>query len=166
MPIDGYLLQKAAVEVFIMDICFHFSWKTPKREMVESCRGYMFNILRNCQTLFKVVAPFKIPTSHVRHFQFLSYYCLYLVSPDFFLLYSNRCEAVSHYGFNFHFPNMMSSYYWFERSLPWEFPGRNTGVGYHSLLQRIVPTQGLNLGLLHCRQILCHLSHKENPYMF
>ena len=84
MPIDGYLLQKAAVEVFIMDICFHFSWKTPKREMVESCRGYMFNILRNCQTLFKVVAPFKIPTSHVRHFQFLSYYCLYLVSPDFF----------------------------------------------------------------------------------
>ena len=33
-------------------------------------------------------------------------------------------------------------------------PGKNTGVGCHSLLQRIFPTQGLNLGLLHCRQSL------------
>ena len=30
-------------------------------------------------------------------------------------------------------------------------PGKNTGVGCHSLLQGIFPTQGLNLGLLHCR---------------
>ena len=34
---------------------------------------------------------------------------------------------------------------------PWNFPGKNTGVGCHSLLQRIFPTQRLNLGLLHCR---------------
>ena len=27
-------------------------------------------------------------------------------------------------------------------------------------LQRIFLTQGSNLGLLHCRQILCHLSHQ------
>ena len=33
--------------------------------------------------------------------------------------------------------------------------------GLHSLLQRIFPTQGLNLGLLHCRQILYHLSHGD-----
>ena len=33
---------------------------------------------------------------------------------------------------------------------PWIFPGKNTGVGCHSLLQGIFPTQGLNLGLLHC----------------
>ena len=39
---------------------------------------------------------------------------------------------------------------------------RNTGVGCHSLLQGIFPTQGLNLGLLHCRQILYHLSHQRN----
>ena len=31
------------------------------------------------------------------------------------------------------------------------------------LLQGIFPTQGLNPGLLHCRQILCHLSHQEWP---
>ena len=32
---------------------------------------------------------------------------------------------------------------------PWDFPGKNTGVGFHSLLQRIFPTQGLSLCLLH-----------------
>ena len=33
----------------------------------------------------------------------------------------------------------------------------------HFLLQGIFPTQGLNLGFLHCRQILYHLSHQRNP---
>ena len=40
--------------------------------------------------------------------------------------------------------------------------GKKTGVGNHSLLQRIFPTQGLNmhlLCLLHYRLILYHLSH-------
>ena len=32
---------------------------------------------------------------------------------------------------------------------PWNTPGKNTGVGCHSLLQGIFPTQGSNLGLLH-----------------
>ena len=41
---------------------------------------------------------------------------------------------------------------------PWNFLGKNTGVGCHSLLQGIFPTQGSNLGLLHCRQILYPLS--------
>ena len=36
---------------------------------------------------------------------------------------------------------------------PWYFPGKNTGVGCHFLLQGIFLTQGLNLRLLHCRQI-------------
>ena len=39
-------------------------------------------------------------------------------------------------------------------------PGKNTGVGCHALLQGIFPTQGLNPGLPHCRQILYHLSHQ------
>ena len=43
------------------------------------------------------------------------------------------------------------------------FPRQDTGVGSHSLLQGILPTQGLNLGLLHCRQILRHLNHKGSP---
>ena len=41
---------------------------------------------------------------------------------------------------------------------PWDFPGKSTGVGCHCLLQRIFPTQGLNLSLLHWRQTLYHLS--------
>ena len=36
---------------------------------------------------------------------------------------------------------------------------KNPGVGSHFLLQQIYLTQGLNPGLLHCRQILYHLSH-------
>ena len=35
------------------------------------------------------------------------------------------------------------------------------GVVCHFLLQGIFPTQGSNLGLLHCRQILYHLSHLD-----
>ena len=46
---------------------------------------------------------------------------------------------------------------------PWDFPGKNTGVGCHFLLQGIFPIQGSNLGLPHCRQILYQLSHQGNP---
>ena len=35
-----------------------------------------------------------------------------------------------------------------------------SGLGCHFLLQGIFPTQGSNLGLLHCRQILYRLSHQ------
>ena len=34
------------------------------------------------------------------------------------------------------------------------FSSKNTGMGYHFLLQGIFPTQGLNLSLLHWRQTL------------
>ena len=37
---------------------------------------------------------------------------------------------------------------------PWDFLGKNTGVGCHSLLQRVFLTQGSNPCLLHYRQIL------------
>ena len=39
-------------------------------------------------------------------------------------------------------------------------PGKNTGVGCHALLQGIFPTQGLNLGFPHCKQI----SLKSEPW--
>ena len=49
-------------------------------------------------------------------------------------------------------------------STPWDvahqaplsmnFPGKNTGAGCHFLLQGIFLTQGMNPGLLHCRQTL------------
>ena len=37
---------------------------------------------------------------------------------------------------------------------PWDFPGKNTEVGRHSLLQGVLPTQGLNPGLLHAVRFL------------
>ena len=37
-------------------------------------------------------------------------------------------------------------------------------IGCHSLLQGVFLTQGLNLALWHCRQILYPISHQENPY--
>ena len=42
---------------------------------------------------------------------------------------------------------------------PWDSPGKNIGLGSHSLLQGIFPTQGSNSGILDCRWILYHLSH-------
>ena len=46
---------------------------------------------------------------------------------------------------------------------PRNSPGQNTGVGSLSLLQGIFPTQGLNPGLPHCRQILYQLSQQGSP---
>ena len=49
----------------------------------------------------------------------------------------------------------------------WDFPGKNTGVGCHFLLQGIFPTQGLNpcpLCLLHGQAdslLLCHLGSPQ-----
>ena len=45
----------------------------------------------------------------------------------------------------------------------WNFPGKNTGMGCHFLLQQIFLTQGSDLHLLcllHCRQILYPSSHQ------
>ena len=44
---------------------------------------------------------------------------------------------------------------------PWNSPGKNTGVGSHSLLRGIFSTQGLKLGLLHY-----HLSRQGRPKPF
>ena len=50
---------------------------------------------------------------------------------------------------------------------PWWPPrqqrGQNTGVGSHSLLKGIFPTQGSNPGLPNCRGIFYQLSHQGSP---
>ena len=46
------------------------------------------------------------------------------------------------------------------------FPGKNTGVGCHFLLQGIFPSQRSNTGLLHCRRILYRLSHQGSLWRF
>ena len=42
-------------------------------------------------------------------------------------------------------------------------PGKNTGMGYHALLQGIVPTHEWNPDLPHWRWILYRLSHQGSP---
>ena len=43
---------------------------------------------------------------------------------------------------------------------------KNTGAGSHSWFQGIFLTQELSLGLLHCRQIVYHLSHHRSLAVF
>ena len=52
---------------------------------------------------------------------------------------------------------------WARLLCPWNSSGQNIGVDCCSLLQGIFPTQRLNPGLLHCGQILYHLSHQGSP---
>ena len=44
-------------------------------------------------------------------------------------------------------------------------PGKNTGVGCHTLLQEIFPTQESNPGLPQCRQVLYCLSHQGSWWL-
>ena len=45
----------------------------------------------------------------------------------------------------------------------WGFSRQEHWSGFHALLQGIFPTQGLNPGLPHCRQILNHLTYWGSP---
>ena len=48
----------------------------------------------------------------------------------------------------------------------WNFPGMNSVVGCHFLLQGIFSTQGLNLCLLHWQAGILPLSHQGNPHIY
>ena len=57
-------------------------------------------------------------------------------------------------------PNKASSLVEDHYDRPLNSPGENCGVGSLSFLPGIIPTQGSNPVLQHCRQILYQLSHK------
>ena len=82
-----------------------------------------------------------------------------ILSPCLFNLYAEGCACMlicfSHVWL---FATLWTVAH--QALLSWDSPGKNTGVGCHFLLQGIFPTQGLNPGLLHCRQTLYHLSHQ------
>ena len=46
---------------------------------------------------------------------------------------------------------------------PWDFPGKNTGVGCQFLLQGLFPTKGLNLCPLHWQADFYHWATREPP---
>ena len=72
-----------------------------------------------------------------------------------------KSESVSH--------SVVSKSFWLHGLLstwpfcPWNSPSKNTRMACHSLLWGIFPTQGPNLDLPHCRQILHCLSHQGSP---
>ena len=76
---------------------------------------------------------------------------------------SRMCENVSCSVVSLYEPMDCSSLGFSVHGFLWDSPGKNTGVGCHSLLLGIVLTQGSNPGLLHCRQILYRLSHWGSP---
>ena len=47
---------------------------------------------------------------------------------------------------------------------PWDFSGKNTGVGCHAVLQGVFLTQGSDPPLLHWQAILYHSATWEAPY--
>lgn len=47
-----------------------------------------------------------------------------------------------------------------DSSIPWDSPAM-PGVGLATLSPGHLPDSGIELGLLHCRQVLDHLSHQE-----
>ena len=53
----------------------------------------------------------------------------------------------------------------YQAPAPMGSSSKNPGVGCHFLLQEIFPTQGLNPGLPHCRQMLYRLSHQGSPFL-
>ena len=64
------------------------------------------------------------------------------IGPLFYLWCVRACSVVS--------DSLQPHGLWPTRLLcPWDFPGKNTGVGCHFLLQGIFPTQGSNLCHLH-----------------
>ena len=109
----------------------------------------------------------KIETiSHMEHFLYVASICTVLGGLSIFLslveipgstiiTFESENHSVVAYS---SWPHRLCS--------PWNSPGHNTGVCSLSLLQGIFPTQELNLGLLHCRQILYQLSYEESNNNF
>ena len=95
------------------------------------------------------------------HFHYCFQFCISNQNPDSLLLLSlkkerKKVKQLSHVQF-FATPWTVA----YQHPLSMGFSSKNAGVGCHSLLQGIFPTQGSNLGPLHYRQMLYHLSYRE-----
>ena len=82
--------------------------------------------------------PFLDPPGKLVAFIYLEYFCV---------LVTQSCSTLQPHGLE---PARLLC--------AWNSSGKNIGLSCHFLLQGIFPTQGLNSGLLHCRQMLYHLN--------
>ena len=95
--------------------------------------------------------PLSLPFLRLLHFC-CQYYSLMLFAP---LSRSVVSDSLQPYGL---YPTMLLC--------PGDFPGKNTEAGCYVLLQEILPTQELNLHLLHWQADSLPLSHLGSPPMF
>ena len=95
--------------------------------------------------------------------------CLCCTSETNIMLYFNYISKIKFKKRKINTPHVWSevklkslSHVWLFATpwTPWNSPSQNTGVGSHSLLKGIFPTQGSNPGFPHCRQIMYQLSHQ------
>ena len=94
---------------------------------------------------------------------YLIYFVLFYFGHIIYHIYNlerseRKCQSLSHV-------QLFATPWTVAHQVPlWNSPGKNAGVGFHSLLQGIFSTQGLNAGLLRCRWILYQLSHQGPIY--
>ena len=95
-----------------------------------------------------------------------THYLVFKPLPQFWVFISAQLPLLSE-SENVSYSVVSNSLWPPEASRPlclWDSPGKNTGVDCHSHFQGIFPTQGLNSGLPHCRQMLYHLSHQGSHF--
>ena len=102
--------------------------------------------------------PILFPIQHQGHFISVRFLCAWLFLTHLestFWLPTESLTPVIHRCFHYEWVKVTQSCPAICNPIvcSWNSLGKNTGVGSHSLLQGIFLTQGLNLGLLHCRQI-------------
>ena len=87
------------------------------------------------------------------HARWFSYTHIYYTHTHIYILVAKSCLLQHHRLYPARLP------------CPWNFPGKNIGVGWHFLLQEIFLTEGLNLCLLHWQMDSLPLSH-QGRYMY
>ena len=81
--------------------------------------------------------------------------------PGFFFFYNGCCCLITKSCLTLLQPCGL----WPARLLcPWDFPGKNTGLGCYFFIQGIFPTQRSNPRLLHWQADSLPLSHEGNPF--
>ena len=73
----GAIVTNAAINIFYLNICFHFSWVYTWIKIAGSYSSLMLNLWRNCQAVFQ-----SISTSRIWGFQ-----CLHTFGNTYYLLF-------------------------------------------------------------------------------
>ena len=128
--------------MYCMEIFINYSHSNKDPQSIDFLNSNIFSVSSYTQTIFEVSVTF---------FKRRWFYLLKSVK----LTSKHQCVCVCvHACTHMHMCVCMLVTQSCSTLCLWNSPSKNTGVGCHSLLLGIFPTQGSNLGLLHCRRIL------------